>query len=116
MATRFDYNADLGFAQIPTQRGAYFSPAEYWRHQGVVQVSERLSSRVHWEADARLGREWVRQLEGSVATSRNAATAYSRLTVRLASVLDLEARFLYVNAFDAFELKEFASVLKVYLP
>lgn len=114
--SRFDYNADPGFTQIPTQRGGYFSPAEYWRHQGIVQVSQRLGSRVRWEADARMGREWVRQLEGSMATSRNTAAANGRLTIRLASVLDLEARFLYVNAFDAFEMKEFATVLKVYFP
>jgi len=115
-ATRFDYNADPGFTLIPTRRGGYFSPAEYWRHQGIVQVSQRLGSRVSWEADARMGREWVRQLESTMATSRNTAAANSRLTIRLSSVLDLEARFLYVNAFDAFEMKEFATVLKVYFP
>jgi tetratricopeptide (TPR) repeat protein len=115
-ATRFDYNADLAFAPTPTRRGAYFSPADYWRHQGVLQVSQRLGSRVHWEADARMGREWVRQLEGAMAASRNSAAANSSLTFRLSSGLDLQARFLYVNAFDAFEMKELATVLKVYLP
>jgi hypothetical protein len=115
-ASRFDYNADLGFAPAPTQRGGYFSPASYWRHQGILQVSERFGSRVLWEADARLGREWVRQLEGTAATSRNTAVANSTLTVRIGSGLDLAARLLYVNAFDAFEMKEFATVLKVYFP
>jgi tetratricopeptide (TPR) repeat protein len=115
-ATRFDYNADLGLTQTATQRGGYFSPAEYWHHQGILQVSQRLGSRVRWEADGRMGREWVRQFEGATATARNTAVATSTLTLRLASLLDLEARFLYVNAFDAFELKEFASVLKVYFP
>lgn len=115
-ASRFDYNADLGFAQTATQQGGYFSPAEYWRHQGILQFSQRFGSRVRWEADARMGREWVRQLKGSLSDSRNAATASSKLTMRLSAILDLEARFLYVNAFDAFELKEFASALKVYLP
>ena len=116
VATRYDYNADLGLNQTPTQRAGYFSPAEYWRHQGILQVSQRLGSRVNWEADARLGREWVRQLEGAMATSRNSAVVTSTLTLRLASLLDLEARFLYVNALDAFEMKEFASVLKIYFP
>jgi tetratricopeptide (TPR) repeat protein len=115
-ASQFDYNADLGFAQVPTRRGGYFSPAQYWRHQGILQVSERLGSRIHWDADARMGREWARQLEGTTATSRNTAAVNTTLTIRVASGLDLEARFLYVNAFDAFEMKEFATVLKVYFP
>jgi hypothetical protein len=115
-ASRFDYNADLGFAQTPTQRGGYFSPAAYWSHQGILQLSQRIGSRVRWEADARMGREWVRQMRGAGTTSRNTATANTSLTLRLNSVLDLESRFLYVNAFDAFELKEFSSVLKVYFP
>jgi tetratricopeptide (TPR) repeat protein len=116
VASRFDYNADLGIAQAPTQRGGYFSPAEYWRHQGILQVSHQLGARVRWVADARMGREWVRQLDGASSTSRNTAVAYTTLTFRLASVLDLEGRFLYVNAFDAFEMKELATTLKVYFP
>jgi Flp pilus assembly protein TadD len=115
-ASRFDFNADLGFAQAPTQRGGYFSPARYWRHQGILQVSEQFGSRVRWEADARMGREWVRQVMGTTATSRSTAVANSRLTFRMGSGLDLEMRFLYVNAFDAFEMKEFTTALKVYFP
>jgi len=115
-ASRFDYNADLALSQVPAQRGGYFSPAEYWRHQGIVQMSQQFGSRVRWEADARMGREWVRQLEGAVATSRNTAVAYSSLTIRVGTALDLEGRFVYVNAFDAFEMKEFATVVKVYFP
>jgi Flp pilus assembly protein TadD len=115
-ASRFDYNADLLFAQDPTRRGGYFSPAGYWRHQGILQVSERFGSRVRWAADARMGREWVRQLQGATATSRNTAAANTTLTIRVGSGLDLEARFLYVNAFDAFEMKEFTTLLKVYFP
>lgn len=115
-AARFDYNADPGMTQVPTRRGGYFSPAEYWRHQGIVQIAQRFGSRVNWELDARLGREWVRQLEGAPVSSRNTAAAYSSLTVRLGSGLDLSTRFLYVNAFDAFEMKELSTVLKVYFP
>ncbi len=115
-ASRFDYNADLALAQIPTQRGGYFSPAEYWRHQGIVQISQQFGSRVRWEADARMGREWVRHQEGALATSRNTAVANTTLTIRVGSALDLEGRFLYVNAFDAFEMKEFSTVVKVYFP
>lgn len=113
-ASRFDYNADLGLAQVSAQRGGYFSPAEYWRHQGIVQMSQQFGSRVRWEADGRMGREWVRQLEGTMATSRNTAVVYTALTFRVGSALDLQGRFLYVNAFDAFEMKEFATAVKVY--
>ena len=113
-ATEFDYNADPGFTQAPAQRGGYFSPAKYWRHQGILQMAQQLGSRAHWEADARLGREWVRQLDGAPATSRPTAVVHSTLTLRLGSRLDLGTRFLYVNAFDAFEMKEFSTVLKVY--
>jgi len=113
-ASGFDYNADPGFSQAPAQRGGYFSPAKYWRHQGILQMAQPLGSRVHWEADARLGREWVRQLDGAPTGSRNSAVAHTALTIRLGSRLDLGTRFLYVNAFDAFELKELATVLKVY--
>ena len=45
-----------------------------------------------------------------------AALIWFRLTIRIASVLDLETRFLYVNAFNAFEMKELTSTLKVYFP
>jgi tetratricopeptide (TPR) repeat protein len=113
-ATEFDYNADPGFAQAPAQRGGYFSPATYWRHQGILQLAQPLGSRVHWEADARLGREWLRQLDGAATGSRTSAVAHTALTIRLGSRLDLGTRFLYVNAFDAFEMKELATVLKVY--
>jgi len=113
-ATQFDYNADPGFTQIASERGGYFSPAGYRRHQGIVQLSQRFGSRVLWEADARMGREWVNQLDGDPAASRNTAAAYTSLTVRLAPVVDLQTRFLYVNAFDAFEMRELATVLKVY--
>ena len=115
-ATRFDYNADPGLTQTPTERGGYFSPAEYWSHQGVLQISQRFGPRVRWEADGRMGREWVRQFEGAGASSRNTAVAVSSVTFRLASILDLEARFLYANAFDAFEMKEFSSLVKFYFP
>jgi tetratricopeptide (TPR) repeat protein len=115
-ASRFDYNADLGLAQLPAQRGGYFSPAEYWSHQGIVQLSQQFGSRVRWEADGRMGPEWVRQLDGATTTSRNTAVAYTSLTIRVGSALDLAGRFLYVNAFDAFEMKEFATVVKVYFP
>jgi Flp pilus assembly protein TadD len=114
VATEFDYNADPGFTQAPAQRGGYFSPAKYWRHQGILQIAQPLGSRVHWEADARLGREWLRQLDGAPTGSRNSAVAHTALTIRLGSRLDLGTRFLYVNAFDAFEMKELATVLKVY--
>ena len=40
--------------------------------------------------------------------------AQSALTLRLGSRLDLGTRFLYINAFNAFEMKELATVLKVY--
>ena len=113
-ATEFDYNADPGFTQSPEQRGGYFSPVKYWRHQGILQISQPLGSRVHWEADGRLGREWLRQLDGAETGSRNSAVAHTALTIRLGSRLDLGTRFLYVNAFDAFEMKELATVLKVY--
>ena len=113
-ATEFDYNADPGFTQASAQRGGYFSPAKYWRHQGIMQIAQPLGSRVHWEADARLGREWVRQLEAAAASSRNSAVVHTALTLRLGSRLDLGTRFLYINAFDAFEMKELATVLKVY--
>jgi tetratricopeptide (TPR) repeat protein len=113
-ASRFNYNADPVFAQAPSERGGYFSPAEYWRHQGILQMTQQLGSRAHWEADARLGREWVRQLDGAATASRNTAVVHSALTLRLGSRLDLGTRFLYVNAFDAFEMKELATVLKVY--
>jgi hypothetical protein len=112
--TRFEYNADPAFTQIPSRRGAYFSPADYWRHQGILQLSQRFGSRVHWEADARMGREWVRQLDGATAISRNTAVANTSLTFRLGPVLDLQTRLLYVNAFDAFEMKELTTLLKVY--
>ena len=113
-ATEFDYNADPGFTQAPAQRGGYFSPAKYWRHQGILQIAQPLGSRVHWEADARLGREWLRQLDGAATGSRNSAVAHTALTIRLGSRLDLGARFLYLNAFDAFEMKELTTVLKIY--
>ena len=113
-ATEFEYNADPGFTQAPAERGGYFSPAKYWRHQGILQMAHPLGSRVHWEADARLGREWVRQLEGGLTSSRNSVVTHTALTIRLGSRLDLGTRFLYVNAFDAFEMKELATVLKVY--
>jgi tetratricopeptide (TPR) repeat protein len=113
-ATGFDYNADPGFTQAPAQRGGYFSPAKYWRHHGILQITQPLGSRVHWEADARLGREWLRQLDGAATSSRNSAVAHTALTIRLGSRLDLGTRLLYVNAFDAFEMKELATVLKVY--
>ena len=61
-----------------------------------------------------MGREWVSQLDGAPATSRNTAVANTILTLRLGSVVDLQTRFLYVNAFDAFEMKELATVFKVY--
>jgi hypothetical protein len=79
-----------------------------------MQMAQPLGSRVHWEADARLGREWVRQLEGAPTSSRNSAVVHTALTLRLGSRLDLGTRFLYVNAFDAFEMKELATVFKVY--
>jgi tetratricopeptide (TPR) repeat protein len=113
-ATRFEYNADPALTQIPSRRGAYFSPADYWRHQAILQLSQRFGSRVHWEADARMGREWVRQLDGATAASRNTAVANTALTLRLGPVLDLQTRLLYVNAFDAFEMKEITTLLKVY--
>jgi hypothetical protein len=113
-ATEFGYNADPGYTQAPAQRGGYFSPAKYWRHQGILQITQPLGSRVHWEADARLGREWLRQLDGAATSSRNSAVTHTALTIRLGSRLDLGTRFLYVNAFDAFEMKELATVLKVY--
>jgi tetratricopeptide (TPR) repeat protein len=113
-ATRFEYNADPAFTEIPSHRGTYFSPADYWRHQAILQLSQRFGSRVHWEADARMGREWVRQLDGATAASRNTAVANTALTVRLGPVLDLQTRLLYVNAFDAFEMKELTTLLKVY--
>ena len=81
-----------------------------------MQIAQRFGSRVNWELDARLGREWVRQLEGAPTSFRNTAAAYSSLTVRLGSGLDLSTRFLYVNAFDAFEMKELSTVLNVYFP
>jgi tetratricopeptide (TPR) repeat protein len=115
-ASRFDFNADLGLAQTQAERGGYFSPAEYWRHQGILQMSQQFGSRVRWDADARMGREWVRQQDTAMATSRNTAVAYTTLTFRVGSALDLAGRFLYVNAFDAFEMKEFATMLKVYFP
>lgn len=115
-ATRFDYNAALDLAQVEAQRGGYFSPKAYWHHQGVLQVSQGIGSRVRWEADARMGREWVRHFEGTGTSSRNTAVANSTLTLRLSHWLDFETSFLYVNAFDAFELKEFSSILKVYFP
>ena len=114
VATRFDYNADPAFAQLPSRRGGYFSPADYWRHQGILQLSQRFGSRVHWEADARMGREWVRQVDGATAISRNTAVANTGLTFRIGPALDLQTRLLYVNAFDAFEMKEIATLLKVY--
>jgi Flp pilus assembly protein TadD len=113
-ATRFEYNADPAVAQTASQRGGYFSPADYWRHQAILQLSQRFGSRVYGEADARMGREWVRQLDGATATSRNTAVATGSLTFRLGPVLDLQTRLLYVNAFDAFEMKEIATLLKVY--
>ena len=115
-ATEFDYNADLAVAGIPTRRGGYFSPAAWWSHQGILQFSQRLGSRVEWNADGRLGRQWVRQLDGESADSRNAAVANTSLTLRLAQMFELETRFLYVNALDAFELKELSAGLKLYLP
>ena len=113
---RFDYNADLQVAGSATRRGGYFSPAAWWSHQGILQVSQRLGSRVEWNADGRLGRQWVRQLDGEPANSRNAAVANTSLLLRLTPMLEVETRFLYVNAFDAFELKELSAGLKLYLP
>ena len=115
-ATRFDYNADLGQATLATQRGGYFSPAAWWSHQGILQLSQRLGSRIEWNADGRLGRQWVRQLDGQPSDSRNAAVATSSLTLRLTPMFELETRFLYVNALDAFEMKELSAGLKLYLP
>ena len=115
-ASRFDHNAGLGFAQLPEERGGYFSPAEYWSHQGILQLSLALGPRIRFDADGRLGREWVRQVEQGASSSRNTAVAHTVLSIRVASALDLEARFLYVNAFDAFEMKELTTLLKVYLP
>jgi tetratricopeptide (TPR) repeat protein len=115
-ATEFDYNADLAVAGIPTRRGGYFSPAAWWSHQGILQFSQRIGSRIEWNADGRLGRQWVRQLDGESADSRNAAIANTSLTLRLTPMFELETRFLYLNAFDAFELKELSAALKLYLP
>lgn len=115
-ASRFEYNAALDLTQVPHHRGGYFSPAAYRQHQGIVQLSQRFGARVRWEADARIGREWVRQLDDAGTTSRTTTVATTTLSIRLARILDLEGRFLYVNAFDAFEMKEVTTLLKVYLP
>jgi tetratricopeptide (TPR) repeat protein len=114
VATRFGYNADLDLATDPAHRGGYFSPADYWRHEGILQAEQRFGSRVRWNLDGRLGREWVRQFRGNGTSSRTTAAIFSSLSFRLTTGLDLETRFLYLNAFDAFRMKELGVTLKVY--
>jgi tetratricopeptide (TPR) repeat protein len=102
----FDYDASLAGASAPDQRGDYFSPAEYALNVGVLQISHRFGRRVAWEFDGRLGAEWVRPQEGALSDTRPAGAVNTHLVFRIGAGTDLDLRYLYVDAFNAFQLHE----------
>jgi hypothetical protein len=114
IGTRFDFNADTAVTPLPERRGGYFSPDEYWMSQGTVQLAHRFGSRVWWEVEGRLGAEGVRPVPGQTRDQRVAGGGSAHLRVRLTSGLDLDLRYLYLNAFDAFEMHEGRAALRLY--
>lgn len=114
--SRFDYNADTLFATAPSREGGYFSPSRYWLSQGVLQFAQGAGTRFLFEADGRVGREWVRQVTGASQESRTATAVNARMVLRLGSGVDAALGYLYVNTADAFELSAFRLTLRGYLP
>jgi hypothetical protein len=102
---RFDFNA---FDDTTNARhfGGYFSPRLDEVHHGVLQLSQRLGSRLVIEVDARTGREAVQMESNRPRESRSATVVYSHAAWRIAHTLDLDASYLYVNVFTAFRMQE----------
>jgi hypothetical protein len=107
----FDYFADTLSAD-PSLRGGYFSPHRFVMHLGVVQLSQRLGDRLTLEFDARAGTQEVRIAAESLPDSRAASAFNAHAAWRLTRSTDLDLRYLYVDAFDAFRMKDLRVALR----
>lgn len=111
---QFDHDASSGPAEDGSSGAGYFSPRRYFLHQGVLQLSHRLAAAVSIELDARAGGEAVRARPGEVMSRRLAIVGYTRLAARVSGGMDLELRYLYVDALDAFRLHQVRVAVRQY--
>lgn len=115
-ATQYQFNAELAEGTPAAQVGGYFSPRRHFLHQGVLQLSQRIGGRLLLEVDGRLGAQYVRAHAGQPLDDRLAAAVNTHLSWRVTSGLDLDLRYLYLDAFDAFRMHQVRLLVRQMFP